>query len=153
MKFERENVAKTSENVLPYNQIDSETVDNVANNITTLLVLLERKQADIHSFKTGILDPGATKNNKYIDAFNDITQYEEVLRLYNLAVKTYFDISTTNTQFTKSEVLSTMRKLLPQLNYIVKGIKHFIDGLRNTGSDEQKRKFFFCSMVRIIYLL
>ena len=97
MKFERENVAKTSENVLPYNQIDSETVDNVANNITTLLVLLERKQADIHSFKTGILDPGATKNNKYIDAFNDITQYEEVLRLYNLAVKTYFDISTTNT--------------------------------------------------------
>ena len=142
MKFERENVDKTAENVLPYNQIDTETVENVATNVASLATLLERKQAVIHAFNFKLVDTGASKLNKYVEAYQELTQYEEVLRLYNLSVKTYFDISITNTQFTKSEVLSKMRKLLPQLNYIVKGIKHFIDGLINNGSDDQKRKFF-----------
>ena len=132
MKIERDNVNKTAENVLPYSRTDSETVENVANNVASLATILKRKQAVIHAFNSKMVDPGSTKSHKYIEAYQELTKYEEVFMLYNASVKTFFDITPKNTQFTKSEVLSKMRKLLPQLNYIVKGIKHFIDGLINT---------------------
>ena len=64
---------------------------------------------------------------KDADMFNDLTAFEEVLRLYNTAVEPYNGIRANLTQQTKGEILNKVRKLLNPVAYITNGIKNIIE--------------------------
>jgi uncharacterized protein YdiU (UPF0061 family) len=129
----------TCENVLPYNALNTEVISSNKAVITQLITVLERKKQDMNNILATVYPTG--NNNKQLDLFNDITNFEEVLRLYNTAVEMYLGLKAPNmTQQTKLEMLGNMKKIAPPLNYIVSGIRQKIQFYHHHNRDAGQRQ-------------
>ena len=140
MKLDRQNAQNFNENLLPSQTLDTETIDGVGSAVGNLLMLLDRKQAMIHNLTSNIFNLNANGRNKYIEIFNDVTQLEEVVRLYKQAVKPYFEISNSTAQYTKSELSTTLRKLATPLNQITSSIETLMVSLSASLHADNIRK-------------
>lgn len=126
-QMQKRNVGLTTENVLPYTQMNSEVLDTVGTVVNQLFVILEKKKNDIFNYNNSVYH---TNNQaKEVELFNEITSFEEVLRLYNTAVEPYSGVRSSLTQQTKGEILNKTRKLLTPIAYITNGIKLIVDKL------------------------
>ena len=115
-QIEKQNAGLTTENVLPYTQLNTEVLEGASAIIGQLLVLLEKKRADVQSM---LNTPHSAKHD---ELFHSITSFEEILRLYNTAVEPYNGIKQNLTQQTKSELLNKVRKIISPIAYITNGL-------------------------------
>jgi hypothetical protein len=119
--------------------LNTEVISSNKAVITQLITVLERKKQDMNNILATVYPTG--NNNKQLDLFNDITNFEEVLRLYNTAVEMYLGLKAPNmTQQTKLEMLGNMKKIAPPLNYIVSGIRQKIQFYHHHNRDAGQRQ-------------
>ena len=128
-QIQKRNAGLMTENLLPYTQMNSEVLETVSAVVNQLFIILEEKKSDVQNIVNQVYnDPNNRVNApKDADLFNDLTAFEEVLRLYNTAVEPYNGIRANLTQQTKGEILNKVRQLLNPVAYITNGIKNIIE--------------------------
>jgi hypothetical protein len=125
-KIEKNNAGLSTENLLPYTQLNAEVTDSVSTTVNQLLVLLEKKKSELHTYKNSNYAVIGMKKA----SVNELGSIDEVLRLYNTAAEPYLGMKTSLTQATKGQILSTIRKIMPSVTYIVNNLR---DVLQNLG--------------------
>ena len=118
--IEKKNVGLYTENVMPYSQITAEVFDVVKSNINQLIVILEKKKSEIHTYThinyADDQQPGGAGAKRLLG--ENAGMVEDVMRLYNSAVEPYITFKITET--TKSQILQELRKrIMPILTYLV----------------------------------
>ena len=118
--IEKKNVGLYTENVMPYSQITAEVFDIVKSNINQLIVILEKKKSEIHTYThinyADDQQPGGAGAKRLLG--ENAGMVEDVMRLYNTAVEPYITFKITET--TKSQILQELRKrIMPILTYLV----------------------------------
>ena len=95
--IEKRNVELSTDNVLPYTQLNSEAINAVGSVVNQLLILLEKKKSDIM-----IVATDRQQNGRYTMKANDtvhtVVLFEDVLQLYNTAVEPYMGLKSSLTQ-------------------------------------------------------
>ena len=112
--IEKKNVGLTTDNLLPYTQLNAEVNDAVQTSINQLIVLLEKKKSEAHTYQ----NHNYTIQGMKKAAVSELGNIEEVLRLYNTAVEPYLGMKTALTQTTKGQVLMKVRKIMLQITYL-----------------------------------
>jgi Na+/alanine symporter len=90
------------------------------------------------------------------ESADEIGRIEEVLRLYNTVVDPYN--KTGITQQTKSEILSTVRKIQPSVTYIVNGLTTILGNYyrdRNSANQrkEQKSVDYMLNLLKLMFVI
>jgi hypothetical protein len=136
--IEKKNVGMATENIMPYNQITTEVFDIVKSNINQLIVVLEKKKSDIHTYThTNYADdqqPGGTGSKRLLAESAGLI--EEVMKLYNTAVEPY--ISMKITQTTKSQILQEVRRIMPLITFLVNEYRKNLHTLQRVSSQVNK---------------
>ena len=133
MNIERKNVGLTTESLLPYTQLNAEVNESVSTSINQLFVLLERKKSEVHTYlQHNYAIVGMKKAS-----VQELGNIEEVMRLYNTAVEPYLGMKTSLTQTTKNQLLSSIRKIMPQVSYLVNKLRGALEILRNPPPGER----------------
>ena len=99
-KIEKRNVGLTTDNLLPYTQLNAEVNDAVKTSINQLIVVLEKKKSETHTYQ----NHNYTIQEMKKAAVSELGNIEEVLRLYNTAVEPYLSMKTALIQTTKGQV-------------------------------------------------
>jgi hypothetical protein len=89
--------------------------DAVNTAINQLFVVLERKKAEMHTYQ----NHNYTIQGMKKASVNELGNIEEVMRLYNTAVEPYLGMKTSLTQATKNQLLSSIRKIMPTITYLI----------------------------------
>ena len=135
MNIERKNVGLTTESLLPYTQLNAEVNESVSTSINQLFVLLERKKSEIHTYlQHNYAIVGMKKAS-----VQELGNIEEVMRLYNTAVEPYLGMKTSLTQTTKNQLLSSIRKIMPQVSYLVNKLRGAVEDLRALANNGPNR--------------
>ena len=61
------------------------------------------------------------------------------MRLYNIAVEPYLGMKTSLTQATKNKLLSSIRKIMPQVSYLVNRLRGALEDLRALANNSTNR--------------
>ena len=130
-KIEKKNVGLTTDNLLPYTQLNAEVNDAVQTSINQLIVLLEKKKSEAHTYQ----NHNYTIQGMQKAAVSELGNIEEVLRLYNTAVEPYLGMKTALTQTTKGQLLMNVRKIMPQLTYLINSLRTMLEDLRNLANN------------------
>ena len=131
--IQKKNVGLTTESLLPYTQLNAEVNESVSTSINQLFVLLERKKSEIHTYlQHNYAIVGMKKAS-----VQELGNIEEVMRLYNTAVEPYLGMKTSLTQTTKNQLLSSIRKIMPQVSYLVNRLRGALEILRNPPPRER----------------
>ena len=69
----------------------------------------------------------------------ELGNIEEVMRLYNTAVEPYLGMKTSLTQTTKNQLLSSIRKIMPQVSYLVNRLRGALEDLRALANNATNR--------------
>jgi hypothetical protein len=105
--------------------LNAEVNESVSTAINQLFVLLERKKSEVHTYlQHNYAIVGMKKAS-----VQELGNIEEVMRLYNTAVEPYLGMKTSLTQTTKNQLLSSIRKIMPQVSYLVNQLR---GAFRNT---------------------
>ena len=123
--LEKKNVATfPDEQVLPYSQIDAETLTQISEGIKALTVLLDKKYANLSL----MIRPGSTTDSQeFAMGASEIGQIELVIQIYNQIV---FPYSSPNlTQQTRQQILMRTHDMMKPIARIVTGLKKAINGL------------------------
>ena len=118
-KLKKRNAGLSTENVLPYTQLNSEAINAVSGIVNQLQVLIEKKKSylQILSSNTGNM------TQKAVESIHSISMIEEILQLYNTAVEPYMGLKASLTQQSKGAILTNIRSLMSSIGYLVNGIK------------------------------
>jgi hypothetical protein len=100
--------------------------DAVNTAINQLFVVLERKKAEMHTYQ----NHNYTIQGMKKASVNELGNIEEVMRLYNTAVEPYLGMKTSLTQATKNQLLSSIRKIMPTITYLVNRLRAALDELQ-----------------------
>ena len=104
--MEKRNVALSTDNVLPYSQLNYEAIDTVSSIVNALMSILEKKKSDIHNLETNTYHNASAHR---IEMINDLSRVEDVLKLYNSAVEPYLGLKSSLTQQTKGAMWNRVR--------------------------------------------
>jgi hypothetical protein len=134
-KIEKKMQVCTTDNLLPYTQLNAEVSDAVNTAINQLFVVLERKKAEMHTYQ----NHNYTIQGMKKASVNELGNIEEVMRLYNTAVEPYLGMKTSLTQATKNQLLSSIRKIMPTITYLVNRLRAALDELNNLPNNARNR--------------
>ena len=105
--LEKKHVSLQDEAVQPFVSVDQNIITSTKDSVTSFLILLEKKKADLNSIIQGTIPQTNFANiDNYI---NEITLVEDVIKKYNIISQPFIDPSIT--QQTKNLILSTAMKL------------------------------------------
>jgi hypothetical protein len=111
-----------SDNVLPYTQLNETNITNTKTNVNSLIVLLEKEQGNIRFLINNMSHGSGTR--EFALAVQEVNMIEEVIQKWNALCEIYNN--NTNTPQTKEAIISTVRKILELINFIVKGLYNLI---------------------------
>ena len=136
--IEKKNVGLYTENVMPYSQITAEVFDVVKSNINQLIVILEKKKSEIHTYThinyADDQQPGGAGAKRLLG--ENAGMIEDVMRLYNSAVEPYITFKITET--TKSQILQELRKrIMPILTYLVNEYRKSLNSLQRLAANSR----------------
>jgi len=110
----------------PYVQQDQEGIDNTNALINNLMVLLDRKRSSATTVVHGTRHPTAGTDRPYAKAVLDLSMIHEPVNLYNQVLGGY--LATGSTQHTKEIMLTSIRRLLEPVAFIVQNV-HAVIGI------------------------
>ena len=123
--MERKQVATNMQDErTPYVQQDQEGIDNTNVLINNLMVLLDRKRSSTTTVAHETLH-GAASERPYARAVSELSMIHEPVNLYNQVLERY--LATGSTQHTKEIMLTSIRKLLEPVAFIVKNVHRVLD--------------------------
>ena len=108
----------------PYVQQDQLGIDNTNALINNLMVILDRKRSSATTVVHGTTHPTAGNEAPYSSAVSDLFMIHEPVNLYNQVITGY--LATGSTQHTKEIMLTSIRKLLEPVAFIVKNVHNVI---------------------------
>jgi hypothetical protein len=123
-------VARTSDNVLPYVQLNAQATDGMKAIVNGLLIIFEKKQAQLRYV---IQNPDKWNTNKYSQNVSEVGMIEDVIQQWNRGVS-YYNLKG-NTLQTKSAIVTNARKLMDYVNFIQKGLYQLIESIVKEFSD------------------
>ena len=124
--IERRNVGIQPETLLPYQQTNDENVQASQQNSTGLLVLLDKKKADMTTLVNNGYNLGTPD---FVRAVNEIGLIQEPISIWNIAIAPFGDLKQRPTQFTKQAVYDVMKKLNAPVQYLRAGCEHMLGQL------------------------
>jgi Na+/phosphate symporter len=117
-------VARLSENVLPYVQLNVQAMDGAKAVINILLIAFEKKQAQLRFI---LQNQDKWNTAEYSQNISEVGMIEEVMQQWNRIVS-YYNLNN-NTLQTKSAIITNARKLLDYTNFISKGLYQLIESI------------------------
>jgi hypothetical protein len=117
-------VARMSDNVLPYVQLNAQALDGMKGIVNGLLIIFEKKQAQLRYV---IQNPDKWNTNKYSQNVSEVGMIEDVIQQWNRGVS-YYNLKG-NTLQTKAAIVTNARKLMDYVNFIQKGLYQLIESI------------------------
>ena len=121
--IEKRNANLNPENVLPFTQINPEAIQMTTAQVQQLLPLLERKRAamtELQHVPVGI-------RREFNQGVVEVTSTQEVIQLYNAAVKGILSEVNRQPTATSQERISQLRKTLVPVNELARNLYNFVD--------------------------
>ena len=116
--IERRNVGLQPETLLPYQQTNDENVQASQQNSQGLLILLDRKRADMITL---LNDGYGTGSPDFVRAINEMGLIQEPIGIWNESIAPFGDLSQKPTQFTKQAVYEVMKRLMTPVQTLKDG--------------------------------
>ena len=121
--IEKRNARLNPENVLPFTQINPEAIQMTTAQVQQLLPLLERKRAAM----TELLHIPVGIRREFNQGVVEVTSTQEVIQLYNAAVKGILAEVNRQPTATSQERISQLRKTLVPVNELARNLYNFVD--------------------------